>query len=156
MVCNSSWHIPGNPKLVWQRARLIKEWGCVNLSIDTMHLKDHLVLLGLEGSAISFRLFLRSHRINMLCHCSSTMANHFFEKRYVTDWPCVPLSTYSFIQTWMSTSLCSYFEVIAIWIRQPYLPTLNQWVSYLSSNGNKFLTFSVYILCLVRILLHIS
>ena len=34
--CNrtSTWHLPRNPKLVWHPARLIKEGGCVDLSMD--------------------------------------------------------------------------------------------------------------------------
>ena len=70
MVCNRSWYLPGNPKLVWNPARLIKEGGCMDLSMDTMHLKDPLVLFGCEGSALSLPLFLLSPRINMLCPCS--------------------------------------------------------------------------------------
>ena len=35
MVCNRSWHLPGNPELVWQPAHLIKEGGFVALSMDT-------------------------------------------------------------------------------------------------------------------------
>ena len=54
MVCNRSWHLPGNP------ARLVKEWGCVDLSMDTMH---PLVLFGFEGSALSLPLFLLSHAL---------------------------------------------------------------------------------------------
>ena len=52
----------GNPTLAWHPARLIKEWGCVDLSMGTMQLKDSLVLFGREGSAlISLPLFLLSH-----------------------------------------------------------------------------------------------
>ena len=40
MVCNRSSHLPGNLKQVWHPACLIKEGGCVNLSVDTMHLKS--------------------------------------------------------------------------------------------------------------------
>ena len=56
MVCNMSWHLPWILKLVWHPARLIKEGGCVQLSMDTMHLKDPLVLFRSEGSALSFSL----------------------------------------------------------------------------------------------------
>ena len=52
MVCNRSWHLPGNPKLVWHPARLTTEGGCVNLFIDTLHLKYPSVLFGSEGSAL--------------------------------------------------------------------------------------------------------
>ena len=88
MVCNRSWHLPGNPKLVWHPARLIKEGGCVDLSVDTLHLKDPLVLFGSEGSALSLPLFHLSHRIIMLCHCSSTVTkDHFLVIFYITKWP---------------------------------------------------------------------
>ena len=70
VVCNRSWYLPGNPKLVWHPARLIKEGGCVDLSMDTMHLKDPLVLFGSEDSAFTLPLFLLSLRIIMLCHSS--------------------------------------------------------------------------------------
>ena len=56
----------GNPKLVSHPARPIKEGGCEDLSMDTMHLKDPLVLFGFEGSALSLHLFLLSPIINML------------------------------------------------------------------------------------------
>ena len=54
-------------------ARLIKEGGCVDLSLDTLHLKWPLFLFGSEGSALTLPLFLLSSRIIMLCHCYSTM-----------------------------------------------------------------------------------
>ena len=44
MVCNRIWHLP---------ARLIKEGGCVDLSMHTMILKDPSVLSGPEGSALT-------------------------------------------------------------------------------------------------------
>ena len=53
MVRNRSWRLPVNPKLLWHPARLIKEGGCVDLCMDTMHLKDPLVLLGSEGCALT-------------------------------------------------------------------------------------------------------
>ena len=53
-------------------SRLIKEGGCVDLSMDTMHVKDPLVLFGSEGFPLTLPLFLLSPRIIMLCHCSST------------------------------------------------------------------------------------
>ena len=49
-------------------ARLIKEGGCVVLSMDTLHLKYPLVLFGSGGSALTLPLFLLSPRILMLCH----------------------------------------------------------------------------------------
>ena len=50
MVCNRSWHLPGIPNLVCHPDRLIKEGGCVDLPMHTIHLKDPLVLLGFEDS----------------------------------------------------------------------------------------------------------
>ena len=50
----------------------------MNLSMDTQHLKDPLVLFGSEGSALSLPLFLLSPRIIMLCHRSSTMTKVHF------------------------------------------------------------------------------
>ena len=38
MVCNTNWHLLGHPKLLWHSDCLIKEGGCVDLSVDTMHL----------------------------------------------------------------------------------------------------------------------
>ena len=72
----------------WHHARLIKEWGCVDLSMNTLHLKYPLVLFGCEGSALTLPLFLLSPRIIMLCHCSSTMTkDHFLLMLYDTKWP---------------------------------------------------------------------
>ena len=50
----------------------MKEGGCVELSLDTLHLKYPLVLLGHEGSALTLPLFLPLPKITMLCHCSLT------------------------------------------------------------------------------------
>ena len=62
----------------WHHARLIKEGGCVDLSMDTLHLKYPFVLFRSEGSALIFHLFLSSPRIIMLCHCYSTMTKVIF------------------------------------------------------------------------------
>ena len=70
MLGNSSWHLPWYPKLVWRTARLIKEGGFADPSMDTMRLKDPLVLFGSEGSALTLLLFLFSLSVIMLCHCS--------------------------------------------------------------------------------------
>ena len=78
--CNRSWHIPGNPMMAWHPARIIKAWGCVDLSMGTMHLKDPLVRFGVEGSALSLLLFL----LFLLCHCSSIMAKNHSTK--ITLW----------------------------------------------------------------------
>ena len=79
---------------MWHPAGLIKEGGHVDLSVDTMHLKDPLVIFGFEGSDLSLTLSLLSPRIDMLCHCSSTMTeDHFLEKRNVMALSglCVPM-----------------------------------------------------------------
>ena len=60
MVCNRNWHLSGNTKPVWHTARLIKEGGCVDLFMDTLHLKDPMVLFGSEGSALTLPLLLLS------------------------------------------------------------------------------------------------
>ena len=96
MVCSRSWHPPRNPKLVWHSARLIKEGGCVGLSIDTLPLKDSLFLYVSEGSALTLPLFLLSPRIIMPCHCSSTLTkDHILIVLYGTECPLcadVPLN----------------------------------------------------------------
>ena len=43
--------------------------------MDTMHLKGPLVLFGSEGSDLTLPLLLRSLRIIILCHCTSTKTN---------------------------------------------------------------------------------
>ena len=78
MVVKRSRHPPENPKLKWHTARLIKEGGCVDLSMDNMYLKDPLVIFGSEGSALTLPLFLLPPRIIMLCQCSSTMIKDHF------------------------------------------------------------------------------
>ena len=88
MVCNRSWHLPGNSKLVWHPACHIKEGGCVDLSMDTLHLKYPWVRFGSEGSALTLTLFLLSPRIIMLCHCSSTVTkDKFLLVAYGSKWP---------------------------------------------------------------------
>ena len=62
-LCKLNNYVPGNPTLAWHPACLIKKWGCVDLSMDTMHLKDPLVLFGYEGSALSLPLFVLSHAL---------------------------------------------------------------------------------------------
>ena len=75
LLCNRSWHLPGNPKLVGTILVFIKEGLYVDLSMDTLHLKYPLVLFGYEGSALTLPLFLHLYRITMRCHCSSTITN---------------------------------------------------------------------------------
>ena len=45
-------HLPGIPTLVWHPARLLKEGDVVDLCMDTMHLKDPLILFGYTSSAL--------------------------------------------------------------------------------------------------------
>ena len=49
VVCNRNSHFTGNRKLVWHTVRLIEERGYGDLSMDTMHQKDPLVLFGYEA-----------------------------------------------------------------------------------------------------------
>ena len=75
----------GPRKLVWHPACLIKEGGCVDLGMDTLHLKYVLVLFGSEGSALTLPFFLLSPRIILHRHCSSTMTEkHFLLISYAT------------------------------------------------------------------------
>ena len=77
---------------MWFPARLIKEWGCVDLSVDTMHLTDPLDPFGFEGSALSLSLFPISPRNTMRCHSFSAMTkDHFLENLYGPEWPCVSM-----------------------------------------------------------------
>ena len=96
VVCNRSWHLLGNPKLVWRAASLKKEGGFFNLSLDAMHLNGLLVLLRFEGSALFLPLFLLSPSINMLCRCSSTVTKDHHLQKLCVD---VPLSPYYFIHS---------------------------------------------------------
>ena len=76
-------HLPWNPKQVWHPSHLIKEGVCVYLSMDTMHLKDPLVLFGPEDSACTLTPFLLSLTIIMLCHCSLTYTYIKYAIRYI-------------------------------------------------------------------------
>ena len=59
--------------------------GCIDLSVEIMHLKDPLILFGSEGSALTPPLFLLQSRIILLCHCSTSMTKfHFLVKCYGT------------------------------------------------------------------------
>ena len=111
MVYNRSWHIPGNPRLVMHPARLIEEWGCVDLSMVTLHLKYPLVLFGYEGSALSLPLLLSPRRI-MLCQFFNYDKGPLFASICGAGWPLcvdVPLNTYSFIHfvIYMLDEYCS-------------------------------------------------
>ena len=50
----------------------------MDLSVDTLHLKEPLVIFGSEDSALTLPLFLLSPRIIMQSHCSSTMTKDHF------------------------------------------------------------------------------
>ena len=55
--------------------------------MDTMHLKDPLVLCGFEGSALSLPLFLLSQALPLFFNSGK---GPFYEKRkYGTEWPSV-------------------------------------------------------------------
>ena len=70
-------------------ACLIKEWGCVDLSMDTMHLKNPLVFFGFEGSALSLQLFLLSHALPLFLNHGK---GPLYKKKLVgTEWPNVPM-----------------------------------------------------------------
>ena len=71
----------------------------MDLSVDTMHLGDPLVLFGSEGSALTLPIFLLSPRIIMPVHCLTMTKDPFLKMRYGTKWPLfidVPLNTHSF------------------------------------------------------------
>ena len=95
----------GNPKLVWHPARLIKEGGCVDLLMDTRHLKYPFVICGSEASALTLPLCLRSPSIISIFHCYSTMTKgHFLEISYGSKLPLfvdVRLNTHSFIHSFI-------------------------------------------------------
>ena len=88
-MCNRSWHILGNPQLVRHSACLTQEWGCAELSVDTMHLNDLLVLFEFECSALYLPLLLFSPRISILCHYTSAMTTDHFLELHDTKLPTV-------------------------------------------------------------------
>ena len=49
VVCSRDLHLPGNPKMVWHPYHFKKEGRCVDLSMDTIHIKDPLVSLNLKA-----------------------------------------------------------------------------------------------------------
>ena len=103
-------------------AHLIKERGCGDLSMVTLHVKYPFVLFGSESSALTLPLFLLSLRIIMLRLCSRLIS---IENRYSTNCPStmtkdhfwlnvmalngfcadVPLSNHSFICNHLSLLL---------------------------------------------------
>ena len=75
----------------------------MNLSMDTMHPKDLLVLFGSLGSTLTLPI-LFSSRINMLCDCSSTMTkDHFLVIFYGTEWPLCSAVPFKHSQTMNKT-----------------------------------------------------
>ena len=85
--------------------RLIKEEGCVDLSMDTLHLKYPLVPFGSEDSALTLPLFCLSPNIILLCHCFSTVTKDqllmIFDGTKLPLCVNVPLKTHSFIHSWL-------------------------------------------------------
>ena len=57
-VCNRTSHLSRNPTQVWHPACLIKEGGCLDLYMDTLHLKYPLIHFLSEGSALTITHFL--------------------------------------------------------------------------------------------------
>ena len=55
MVCNRSWHLPGNPKLGWHPAHLRGMCGFV---YGYRASKNPLVLFGSKGPALTLTLFI--------------------------------------------------------------------------------------------------
>ena len=90
-VSNRSWHLAGNPKLVWHPACHINEWRFVDLSMDTLHLNNPLVLFGSEGPALSLPLFL-SHALSLFFNNDKGPLNR---EKNVTEWPDVPICLYA-------------------------------------------------------------
>ena len=55
--------------------------------MDTMHLKENLVLVGFEGSALTLTLII-SLKIIILCNCSSAMTKDYcLVIFHGTEWP---------------------------------------------------------------------
>ena len=108
IACKRSWHFPGKPKLVWHPAHRIKEWGCIDMSMDTQHLKYPLVLFGSEGSALTLARFLLSPGISMLVIVLQQRQRTTFWSYYrALNGLCVSmcrLSTYSFIHSYLIQS----------------------------------------------------
>ena len=78
-----------------------------------MYPKDHLVLFGSEGAALTLPLFLLS--LFMFCHCSSQMTkDHFLVISYGTIWPDVLLSAYSFIHSFIHEFIHSFIDIVLL------------------------------------------
>ena len=52
----------------------------MDLSVDTMYLKDAMVHFAFEGSTLFLSLFLLSPIISMLCYCTSTVRKDYFSE----------------------------------------------------------------------------
>ena len=59
--------------------------------MDTMHLKDPLVLFGFEGSALSLPLFLLSHALSLSLNNGKGALYGKKQTLYGTEWPSVPM-----------------------------------------------------------------
>ena len=103
MVCNRRWHLPWNPWVVWHPAWLITEGGCLNLSMDTMHLwmwrlcayspsftkwplsadvpLNHIIacdcLLQVVNIIVFHRLHMLLSSIESTCHCLNTCTTYY-------------------------------------------------------------------------------
>ena len=67
------------------------------LSLDTMHLKDTLVLFGFKVPALTLPLLLLSHVLKLFFNNGKRPLCE--KKLHVTEWPNVPLSLmHAFIQ----------------------------------------------------------
>ena len=116
MVCNRSWHLSGNPKLVWHPAQLINEWGCVDLSMDTLHLQYPLVLFGSEGSALTLPLFHLTPRITTLSlffnnEKGPLFANTLFIYSFI-HWHCSIGWNRFVLHNWNLFVLTSFYHLI--------------------------------------------
>ena len=57
--------LPGKPKLLWHPVRLIKDGGCVDLSMDTMHPK---ATLDLKALLLLSLFYLLQPKLKIVCH----------------------------------------------------------------------------------------
>ena len=91
---------------MWHPTRLIKEWECVDLSMDTLHLTYPLVLFGSEGSYSHSFFFCHLEKYAFSSFFNNAK-DHFLLISYDTKCPLcvdVPLNTYSFNHSFNSRS----------------------------------------------------
>ena len=69
---------------IWLPAHLIKEGGCVDLSMNTLHLKYPFYLFGCDGPVLTLPLCLLSPRRVMLCRSLAMTMYHFLVIFYAT------------------------------------------------------------------------